>query len=257
MDRFGLFSRISFAFVVTLCGLMGCKPATDNPQPGGAQKGYLTGKVVDGAGKPIRGVRIIADNTFLYNSNLLGTSNADGLYSIKLSAGTYLASAELTVDYNARSYKLNLRPDATGEFIQQDGAVRNFSWALTGPRPEQPRLHYGGDITLNRVVGSQLYDVENIVFTLVPVGPLIDGSAGNTLRLRCGQPNTETYGQLADVPIGRYKISAVHQPTGTPLKVRNGVNGTFSGDGSVTMDFYGETSPRFCTNCMIVEYSER
>lgn len=256
MYSFISLSRIRFGLAVVISGFIGCTPAAENPQPGNVQKGYLTGKVTDSKGKPIRGVRVIADNTFLYNSNLLGTTNANGLYSIKLSAGTYLATAELTVDYNTRSYKLNLRPDATEEFIQQDGAVRNFSWALTGPRPEQPRLHYGGDIMLNRVVGSSLYDVENIVFTLVPVGPLIDGSEGSTLRLRSGQPSTETYGQLADVPIGRYKISAVHEPTGTKVKVRNGVNGTFSADGSVTMDFYGETSPRFCTNCMILEYRE-
>lgn len=233
-----------------------CKSSTKEPTPDDLQAGYLTGRAVNSLGKPLKGVQVIADNTLFYNSNLLTATDEKGSYKIQLppAAGTYRATAEIKVNYNGQRYKLNLRPDNTDAFSER-GGVRNFVWTLSGEDPDESGRYYGGEITLDKDLGSQLYDVENIVFTLVPVGPLIDGSTGQTLKLRSGEPRSTTYGILADVPIGRYKISAVHQPTGTPVRVRK-KNGTFSTDGTATLDFYGENSPWACTNCMILEYGE-
>ncbi|MFC5410314.1 carboxypeptidase regulatory-like domain-containing protein [Larkinella bovis] len=236
--------------------LAGCKGDGSEPSPDQPKKGYLVGKVTDTQGKPLKGAEIIADNTWLYNSNLVTQSDANGAYSIALpaAASTYQATAQLQVSYHGTKYQLDLRPDNVEGFTQ-DGGVRNFQWALTGEYPDHDGLFYGGTITLDKEINSGLYDVENILFTLTPDGPLIDGSTGKTLKLKSGPPRSATYGKLADVPIGRYRISAVHEPSGTKVRVRN-KNGTFAADGTVTLDFYGKESPWYCSNCMVIEYSE-
>ncbi|MGA0557642.1 carboxypeptidase-like regulatory domain-containing protein [Larkinella sp. VNQ87] len=236
--------------------LAGCKGDGSELSPDQPKKGHLTGKVTDPQGKPLKGAEIVADNTWLYNSNLVTRSDANGAYSIALpaAASTYQATAQLQVSYHGQTYELDLRPDEPEGFTQ-DGAVRNFQWALNGEYPDHAGRFYGGTITLDKEIGSELYDVENILFTLTPVGPLIDGSTGKTLKLKSGQPRTNSYGKLVDVPIGRYRISAVHEPSGAKIRVRN-KNGTFAADGTVTLDFYGNQSPWYCFNCMVIEYGE-
>ncbi|RRB02409.1 carboxypeptidase-like regulatory domain-containing protein [Larkinella rosea] len=235
----------------------GCSKSEDDPAAGGTSTaGYLAGRVTDSQGKPLPGATVLADNTLLYNSHLETSSDANGNYRIKMPNGRYRAIAEIRKSYNGKDYRLSLKPDNTAAFAGSDGAVRNFQWVLTGEHPDQSGLHYGGEVTLDMDILSELYDVENIEFTFAPVGPLIDGSAGKTLKLKSGEPHSDSYGRLVDVPIGRYKITAVHQPTGRVVQVKN-KNGTYAADGSVTLDFYGENAPWACFNCMILEYKER
>ncbi|WP_460636999.1 carboxypeptidase-like regulatory domain-containing protein [Larkinella harenae] len=230
-----------------------CSKSSDEPEPGKQTAGYLSGRVTDAQGKPLPGATILADNLLLYNSHVEASSDADGTYRVKMPTGSYRALAQIKRTYNGKKYTLYLTPDKTEAFAGDDGAVRNFQWNLSGEHPDQAGLFYGGDVTLDKDINSELYDVENIQFTFTPVGPLIDGSAGKTLHLKSGEPYSEFYGRIPDVPIGRYKITAVHQPTGAKVMVKV-KNGTYAADGSATLDFYGETGPWACNNCMILEY---
>ncbi|MFD1144367.1 carboxypeptidase-like regulatory domain-containing protein [Larkinella insperata] len=249
---------LSLAFALNgLLMLAGCsKSGADEPHPTEQSAGYLAGRVTDSQGKPLPGVAILADNLLFYNSYVETSSDAKGNYRVKMPTGSYRALAQIKRTYNGKKYTLYLTPDNTAAFAGDEGAVRNFQWNLTGEHPDQAGLFYGGDVTLDKDIMSELYDVENIEFTFTPVGPLIDGSAGSTLKLKSGEPHSEFYGRIPDVPIGRYRITAVHKPTGTVVMVKN-KNGTYAADGSVTLDFYGETSPWSCTHCMILEYKER
>lgn len=257
-----LFRKTVYNFVLSasFAGLLlnaGCSKSEDDPAAGGsATAGYLVGQVTDSQEKPLPGATILADNTLLYNSHVETSSDAKGNYRVKTPTGSYRAIAQIKKSYNGKNYTLDLKPDNTAAFAGDDGAVRNFQWQLTGEDPEQSGRYYGGEVTLDKDIMSELYDVENIEFTFTPVGPLIDGSTGKTLKLKSGEPHSNSYGRIPDVPIGRYRITAVHQPTGTVVQVKN-KNGTYASDGSATLDFYGENAPWPCSNCLILEYKER
>lgn len=250
----------NLAWSLAFAGVLACagcsKSVSDEPQAGTQTAGYLSGRVTNAQGKPLPGATVLADNLQFYNSHEETSSDANGNFRVKTPTGSYRAIAQIRRTYNGKNYTLDLKPDNTAAFAGDEGAVRNFQWQLSGEYAGQSGLYYGGEITLDKDVMSDLYDVENIEFTLTPVGPLIDGSEGKTLRLKSGDPYTESYGLLADVPIGRYKITAVYKPTGAKVLVKN-KNGTYAADGSVTLDFYGETAPWACKNCMIIEYREQ
>lgn len=217
-------------------------------------KGYLKGKATDTKGQPIAGATVMADNTILYNSNIQGVTKSDGTYSIKIAKnGAYRAYAWINKQYNGKNYQLYLDPDNTEGFTDE-GAVVNFRWRLTGKQPEPQSNYYGGIILIDKVPGSMLYDVENIVFTLVPDGPLIDGSAGSTLTLKSGDPGSEKYSRLADIPIGRYKVSAKYLPENKPLKLRNQYNANATHEEELVLDF--EPSSRDGDNVASIEYSD-
>ncbi|GAB3917458.1 carboxypeptidase-like regulatory domain-containing protein [Larkinella terrae] len=252
-----LLNLVRTAAFVGLLLNAGCSKSGDDPAAGGsATAGFLVGQVTDPQGKPLPGATILADNLFLYNSHLETSSDAKGNYRVKTPTGSYRAIAQIRKSYNGKNYTLDLKPDNTAAFAGDEGAVRNFQWQLTGEDPEQSGRHYGGEVTLDKDILSEIDDVENIEFTFTPVGPLIDGTAGKTLKIRSGEPHSNSYGRIPDVPIGRYKITAVHRPTGKLVQVKN-KNGAYAADGSVTLDFYGENSPWACSNCLVIEYKER
>jgi hypothetical protein len=227
-----------------------------NGEAGGnePEKGYATGKVTNADGTPFAGVKIVVDNTMIYNSYVATTTDAKGLYKVKLpSVGTFLTTAFIEKTYNGKKYKLDFHPDNIDEF-SIDGAVRNFSFKLTGRRADGLG-YYGGTINIDKDITSQIYDSENIEFTLVPVGTLIDGSQGQTLKLKHGAPNTENYGKLVDVPIGRYNVSAeyISGTTRKILKLQNRVtNGPFSN--TLQIDFEPEITWGF--NIAVIGYKE-
>lgn len=201
------------------------------------QKGYASGKITHADGSPMPGVTVIVDNTMFYNTYVAAVSNEKGIYKVKLpSTGTYHATADIKKTYNGKEYTLRLHPDNDNVF-SSDGAVRNFTYKLTGAYPDGLG-YYGGTVIVDKDVMSEIYDTENVELTLTPVGKLIDGSQGQTLKLKPGQPRTDNYGKLVDVPIGRYNISAVHVSGSVrkPLKLQNRVtNGPF--ESTLQIDF--------------------
>ena len=241
---------------VLIIGLVGACTTKDesgvNAQ--GPKKGYATGKVTDTEGNPVKGVEVVIDNTMIHASYSLGNTDANGNYEIQLpKVGTFMASAQIVKQYNGRRYELDLDPDVY-EGFSIDGAVRNFQWKLTGERPEGEG-YYGATVGLNKSLYSSIYDEENIEFTLTPVGNLIDGSKGKTLKMKSGKPYSKTYGYLVDIPLGRYEMTAYYNGEGgkAPLKLRN----HFSEDeyeSTLVIDF--EPSTMWGRNSFFISYME-
>lgn len=185
-----------------------------------AEKGYASGKVIDSEGNPISGVEIVIENSILYASYIKGSTKADGTYKIKMQPGAWYAHAYLKKNYNGKDYKLELHSD-NAETFSEDGAVRNFTWKLEGRTPRSDYGFYGGFIQLSSDFG--FYDIEDVELTLTPIGPLIDGSAGKTLKLRVGDHYWVQRYQIEDIPIGRYSVKAISKKDNKeqPLKIQN------------------------------------
>nr|WP_295927072.1 carboxypeptidase-like regulatory domain-containing protein [uncultured Dyadobacter sp.] len=226
-------------------------PGTKEPGP---KEGYATGKVTAADGSPIRGVEVVIDNTMIHASYSIGNSDEQGNYEIQLpKVGTFMASAQLVRQYNGKRYELDLDPNVY-EAFSIDGAVRNFQWKMTGDRPEGEG-YYGATIGINKSVMSAIYDSENIEFTLIPVGALIDGSKGSTLKMKHGKPYSKDYGNLVDIPLGRYEMTAFYNGENgkMPLKLRN----HFSEDefeNTLVIDF--EPSTMWGSNAAFISYTE-
>src|SRR4029077_186138 len=113
------------------------------------------------------------------------------------------------------TYCLDLGPTgSTDTFSSSDGAVRNFHWKLTGQRPglsdtTQFSSFYGAGLSVADDTGNFVLNDKYIEVTLVPSGPLVDGSAGSTLTLPGGDWNSYVIG---DIPLGRYALSADYAP---------------------------------------------
>ena len=226
-----------------LAGLLPASPALAQD----IEAGVLKGTVVDARGAPLKGAEIVADNTLLYNSNALGVSKADGSYRIPTNAvaGTYRPSAQLKRKFNGKTYTFALETDDDAPFDGAEGAVRNFTWKLTGEYGDNRRhgstlLFYFGsyeDPQNNEAMIRQ----EDVEFTLKPVGPLIDGSEGQTITRR-GEATGDGFG-VPDLAIARYQVEARYAAEGTParpLLVR--VRGKDDYAPSVTADFVPMTS---------------
>jgi len=197
-----------------------------SPQPGSMQ-----GRVVDARGAALPGVSVIADNTLLYNTNALGVSGTDGRYAIDVSrpAGTWVGSAQVTRTYNGKRYVLDLDPDTVDPFAGNAGAIRNFTWKLSGERRDglgtygMSVIYYFEGFEDPQFPG-QFLDTDYVELTLVPVGPLVDGSTGSRIvRLGVRTPDGPA---LQDVPVGRYTITGRYLAPDLPvrpllLRVRN------------------------------------
>ena len=182
------------------------------PPPDNAA-GIVTGTVVDTRGQPLAGVKVIADNTLFYNTNVIGYTDARGHYKLDVSGvvGTWHMTAHLAREFNGQTFDLYLHPNSDAPFAGTERAVRNFEWRLTGPRADGLGS-YGGNIQF--IIDQQGWATNahqtDVEFTLTPVGPLIDGSAGKTLTVRA---NYDWY-TVRDLPIGQYKITARYAPDG-------------------------------------------
>ncbi|WPP51885.1 carboxypeptidase-like regulatory domain-containing protein [Catalinimonas niigatensis] len=220
----------------------------NEPEPTQDEEGYVQGIVKDTQGKPIEGAHIVIDNTLIYDSNLTVATDEQGVYKIKLPGHfTWMAYAQLQQPYHGETFVLDLNPDNAQGFTSQ-GAIRNFEWKLNGKRPGGPSTgYYGGLITFDAYPG--IWDVDNkaIEFILTPVGPLIDGTLGQVLKLSAA----DGY-QLLDIPIGRYSITASYQ--GVALKLRQwNTDHVFSS--VLEIDFQSQVEAH-CYNCVKLEYNK-
>ncbi|MFD0679386.1 MULTISPECIES: stalk domain-containing protein [unclassified Paenibacillus] len=179
----------------------------------------VKGYVRDAKGRPLPGVKVYADNTLLYDSNIIGVSDENGHYRLELAhiATTWNMSADIIRQYNGKRFKFNLNTDLP--FAGSTGAVRDFTWTkFDGHIFIYPDI-YSFDESMPEF---QMSDLE---LTFVPVGPLLDGSAGQTITQQAGR----IPGGLGvkELPIGRYKVTARWMPEGhnpKPMLLR--INGT-------------------------------
>lgn len=230
---------------------------TPGPTTSG-KSGYLVGKVTDPQGNPLPRATIFTDNTVIKGRGAEVNTGADGRYELQLvkDLGQWVAKGYILKTYNDRVYKINLDPENPDSFTDAEKPVRNFQWKLTGHIPDPSLdLYYGGTIELFRDYNaSDLRDNENIEFTFTPVGPLIDGSTGKTLTLRA-KKRYDNY--ITDVPIGRYKVTAIYKPTGQALKVRDAYyENDYNYSPSVIVDFTGRESANHA-NMLGIGYSNQ
>ncbi|MCK7555635.1 carboxypeptidase-like regulatory domain-containing protein [Chitinophaga sedimenti] len=226
-----------------ICLSVACGKSEEEPGNGGSQKGYATGKVVTAKGEAIAGAKVVANNSLIGNTNPSGVTAANGTYKIQLpTVGTYHTSATITKTYNGKTYTLDLRPDSYDEY-SNEGAVRNFTWALTGKRGSDMEGYYGSSIGINTDITSMIEDFSLLEFTLTPKGALIDGSEGSMLTKKCTAPNTIDYGYLRDIPLGRYEITAIYKgPNGNrPVKLKNMYGEQKPFAANLILDFEPET----------------
>jgi hypothetical protein len=169
--------------------------------------GYVTGTVVDAAGRPLAGVEVYADNTLYYNTNAIGYTDAQGRYRIDVRQpiGTWRVGARMRREFNGRTYQFDLHPDVANAFPGVDGAVRNFDWRLIGRTPEGTWYGVATWVYRNWAPGEYVA-VEDVEVTFTPVGPLVDGSTGQVgvVRLRGNYIN--------NIPLGRYRVTARWAP---------------------------------------------
>lgn len=254
------FSRRLLAAHLIAAAIVGCSDgatAPDDPQDPGAvppPSDYVVrGAATDTKGRPLTGVAIVIDNTIYYNSAVTGRTGDDGSYRLTIGDGSWRAYATMQTNYNGRTYEIDLHPDNDDSFSGVSGAVRNFRWRLTGAASEfLGKDYYGGTVDLLRDPSSDYLDIEHVEFTFVPEGALIDGSTGQTLVGRSGAPRTDTFSKIVDVPIGRYRVSAVYAAPGeAPQALVIRVEGDPGYGDSVLADFIPEGFA--CRNCMRLE----
>lgn len=223
-------------------------PTTDTDQK------YVQGKVTDTNGNPIKGARIIVDNTIYYNSGTTGATDANGHYKIPVEIGSWRVYAEIDRTFNEKTFKkLELFPDKDNAFAGADGATVNFKWKLEGEKPAPLVGFFGGTAYLYPDSESDTRDSENIEFTFTPVGNLIDGNPGKVLTRKGGKPQTGTYSQIPDIPIGKYNITARHMPSGRSLKLRTAYEGSYAA--YMTAGFDPELN--FCSRCLTIQFTDQ
>lgn len=197
-------------FIILFVGCSSGNPAPNSPAPGDPRPGgptsaepyTVTGRVTDSQGKPLAGIEVFADNTAYYDTNLYGVSDAEGNYRIGLGGITpssWRVGAYLEREFHGSTFRFALHPDSAAPFAGVDGAIRNLQWRLSGETPEGG---YHGGLVYAYDEGFML-DMESVELTLVPVGPLIDGSSGmsRTSFLDRGL-------EITDVPVGNYRVTA-------------------------------------------------
>jgi hypothetical protein len=232
-------------YILTLSALIVTIACTD-PSVSDTQiteKGIVKGRVVDEKGNPVANAEIIANSTDYYNKTSTGYTDASGNYRFRLptgvAEGSYSVEGTVTMKYHNRNYKMSLFNENARVFSAYDGAVRNFTFRLTGKRT--------GDADDNdRPLGARLevhHQVDNVVLenleiTLEPVGPLVDASTGKKLIFVMQQNQYF----IDDIPLGKYKITARDKANGVHLGVA--IHGKFDGyKSSVTGIFDDDTMP--------------
>ncbi len=183
------------------------------------EKGVMKGRVIDSGGQPLAGVEVVADNRQFYNTNVVGLTGAKGFYrlDVRNPVGTWHATAQLKRKLNGQSYTFDLHPENDADFAGVDGGVRNFTWKLSGERPDGGR--YGSPVIVYASLDNPYYiDTSNLELTLKPVGPLPDGSSGKTIVGKV--ISTGDGDAVADLPVARYEISARYlDPTAGPMSL--------------------------------------
>ncbi|HEX8394535.1 MAG TPA: carboxypeptidase-like regulatory domain-containing protein [Longimicrobium sp.] len=219
---------------VTLAGAACTESADSNPgtgpgQPSSTPTAFVaTGQVLDSKGAPVPGVQVNADNVLVYNSNVQGTTDAQGRYRITLpnDATSWRMSASITRTVDGEQIRFDMHPGNNAAFPGVDGGVRNFQWKLSGERPEGAGV-YGNSVWFYGNPNADFrFNDRDLEYTLEPVGPLADGTAGQTIT-RTGV-NTGSGWGVGDVPFGRYRMSVRHVPTGRALRVRLRDTGTYA-----------------------------
>jgi hypothetical protein len=188
------------------------------------QKGMVQGRVTDTKGNPIAGVRVVVENTVFHASYTYGITNKDGYYKTAVPNGSWHVTAQMQREFLGRMYRFELHPDTDDDFAGTKGAIRNFTWKLSGAKPRNGG-YYGSSIGVYSQPGSE-FSMEEVQLTLTPDGPLADGSKGNVITSKLTDIGGGEDG-IRDIPIGKYIITATNTTTGKRLQVRQRNKGDY------------------------------
>lgn len=177
--------------------------------------GLVKGRVADEKNNPIAGAKVVIENTVFYATYVYATTDKDGRYAAKVPNGSWNVSVRIEKSFAGKIYRFDLHPDDASPFAGTAGAVRNFVWKISGPRPEGG--FYGSDLAVYNQPGTSL-SLEDVVMTLTPVGELINGTKGDIVQKGLTDIGGGEDG-VRDVPLGQYKITAAKKD-GTTLKIR-------------------------------------
>ncbi|MFC4455679.1 carboxypeptidase-like regulatory domain-containing protein [Deinococcus sonorensis] len=163
---------------LTLLTVTACTLSTGHAATA-AQKGFITGTVVNEQGVPIPGVEIDADNTLSYDSNLITTTDAKGQYRIDVRKFpvTFKMYAKMRLKYEDFTVAVELLPKNPDAVPGVAGGVRDFVFK---PKPVTADDPYGNlaCVFVERGIGEYDIDTKQVQVTLTPVGKLADGSTG-------------------------------------------------------------------------------
>ena len=185
-----------------------------------AQPGVFSGRCTTEQGTPLANVDVTIGGVTTAGVNTTTETHSDssGNYSQSLPPGQYsISSALYPVTLGSTNYLL---PLATPDGASNDaadigpGIARDLVLHIHGkisPSLEDTAFQsfYGGHIMFTyegRYMGSGPPAGSITELTLVPTGPLADGTTGQTLTLHV--TNDGAFASFLDIPIGQYTVSA-------------------------------------------------
>ncbi|GIO11324.1 hypothetical protein J19TS2_08790 [Cohnella xylanilytica] len=179
----------------------------------------VKGYVRDDKGKPIVGAQVYADNTFLYDSNILGVTDENGFYRLELPevATTWRMSANFTLTVNGSPMSNSIFADKDEPFAGNTGAIRNFTW-----KNADGYIYVYPDIFSFRD-DLPTFDLLDVELTLTPV----DGGEPITKRLNYVNDSVG----LEQLPVKKFKVTARWLPAGhdpIPLLIREENKGDYA-----------------------------
>lgn len=217
MTRDNLTARaLLLGSLLLVCGGATTLTAASKPAPPTAERAApytMRGTVRNSAGQPVAGAEVWADNTLFYNMNALGTSDAQGRYSVPLprqQLGTWRPGGRFKTRYHGEWYDVSLAVDKDTAFSADAGAIRNFTLKISGERPGGG--FYGGLVWPYFGGRGGDFEMERVEYTLTPDGSRLDGSQGQPIRRFLKGATIE------DVPLGRYTVTARYRPKDGPAR---------------------------------------
>ncbi|WP_261304250.1 carboxypeptidase-like regulatory domain-containing protein [Paenibacillus andongensis] len=228
------FMKMFMIFLAVLFVLASCNSKTnvetasvnqkEQKTKAGIEPYVVKGVVRDPKGQPVPNATVYANNTLLYDSNAMGVTDETGHYRIELPKVTtsYRMSADLNKPYNGKKFTFHLASDVDQPLAGSAGGVRDFTWTK-----------FDGQIYVYPYLTSDdsLPDflMTDLELTLTPMGPLLDGSTGQTIIKRAGP--VQGGAGIDNVPIGKYKATARWLPEGhdpIPMQIRINYTGKYA-----------------------------
>ena len=225
-------------FCTAAVGPVRASPATGSIAPNvRTQRDVVTGTVRTADGRPVGGavIHITGPTGAGRGAVIEARTGPNGVYRAEVPAGYYLVYGRLDVDYAGQQYR-ELWLDPVGgtceRRLSRDGIVQHFVLRVSGrarcvqdPGHDESNAFYGATIMAG---GRDVPEAAAVIFTFTPLGRLADGSTGRPFSVRrtgaalgrLSGPLGET-GTLHDIPIGRYRLTAVARyPDGTARTLR-------------------------------------
>ena len=224
--------------------------AADVAKPADARRkpGRIVGTITDVRRRPVTGATF---DVVAFGTTIQGGQRAEftlevdeqGRFEQELPDGLYAVRAYVIKEFEGSRYRLQLHPSDNKpeqtKLASKAGIVKDFTWKTAGLRPgidpKAPSAHYGSAFQFydanylgndEEKLAAKFGEKANVVVTLTPRTPLIDGSKGKVVTFTTPLPEIGRSGRSnntkTDVPLAAYRAEAkVVTPDGEehPLKI--------------------------------------